>query len=115
MHLGWVRICSHYKGGKMKITVFIVSAISLTVSQLAFADSDILIPGYHESDNITVKPIIKKQDDSRTTNDGPAMSENERHNPHLRDYDKDGIPNYKDKDDDNDGVPDNVDRYQYGK
>ncbi len=99
----------------MKIAAFMLSVISFIAPQLAFADYDILIPGYHEPDNITVKPIIKKQDDSKTSNYGPAMNESERRNPKLRDFDKDGIPNYKDKDDDNDGVPDNVDRYQYEK
>jgi len=44
---------------------------------------------------------------------GPAQNYEEQINPFIRDFDKDGLPNYLDPDDDNDGYFDEEDKHQY--
>ena len=74
------------------------------------------INGYYRSDGTYVRGHQRSSpDNSKLNNYGPSKSDSELTNPYLRDYDRDGIPNYSDRDDDNDGRPDDRDNNQYGR
>lgn len=74
----------------------------------------VYIPGYYRSDGTYVSPHYRSRPDQYIWNNfGPSQSDEELLNPYLRDYDKDGIPNYLDFDDDNDGINDQIDNHPY--
>lgn len=88
-------------------------AVLLIVPQLAMA-KDVHVKGYYRKDGTYVRPHIRSSPDSyKSNNYGPSTDSYQLMQPQQRDWDRDGTPNYLDKDDDNDGVHDNNDRQQY--
>lgn len=76
--------------------------------------SDVYVRGYYRKDGTYVRPHYRSSPNKyKWDNYGPSKKDNELLNPHLRDYDNDGTPNYLDHDDDNDGYFDDYDLNQY--
>jgi len=97
--------------------VLLISAFVILLQPIgsALAD-DVYVNGYTRSDGTYVRPHVRSApDSSRANNYGPSQTTQELMNPRTRDYDRDGISNYRDSDDDNDGTWDNNDRSQYGR
>jgi len=81
----------------------------LILPTLSFA-KDVNVKGYYRKDGTYVSPHIRSSPDGiKWNNYGPSKNSNQLMNPQLRDNDRDGIPNYIDKDDDNDGIQDDRD------
>ena len=77
---------------------------------------DVHVKGYYRKDGTYVRPHIRSAPDSyKSNNYGPSRNSNQLMNPRSRDYDRDGTPNYLDRDSDNDGVSDDSDRNPYGR
>lgn len=77
---------------------------------------DVSVKGYYRKNGTYVQPHVRSSPDSyKWNNYGPSQSSNELTNPKLRDADKDGIPNYLDKDDNNNRILDDYDKWQYKK
>lgn len=75
---------------------------------------DVYVQGYTRKNGTYVAPHIRSApDSSKANNYGPSKKPSERLAPRTRDADKDGTPNYLDRDDNNNGVPDNRDPKQY--
>lgn len=78
--------------------------------------ADVYVEGYYRSDGTYVRPHMRSSPDGvKWNNYGPSQRSIELMNPHLRDYDGDGISNSYDFDDDNDGWFDDYDSNQYGR
>ncbi len=96
---------------------FLISA-ALLLSTMTVVDveaQDVYVKGYYRKDGTYVRPHVRSAPNQyRWDNYGPSQNSNELMNPRARDYDRDGIPNYQDRDDDNDGRLDDQDRRQYG-
>lgn len=76
--------------------------------------ADTYVKGYTRRDGTYVRPHIRASPDSfKWNNYGPSKRDSELMNPKLRDYDRDGIANYLDHDDDNDAISDDRDSHQY--
>ena len=91
--------------------LFLVLLMLAFTTSLAYAG---WINGYYRKDGTYVPPYERSDpNDTKSDNFGPSQSDIERLNPSLRDYDKDGISNQFDNDDDNDGRLDDFDRRQY--
>ena len=100
----------------MKLIRNIIAAWMLlsVLSHTALAQQDVYVNGYYRKDGTYVRPHYRSAPDSHKWNNyGPSRTSNELLNPRLRDYDRDGVPNYLDMDDDNDGRHDDSDRSQY--
>lgn len=93
----------------------VLLALFLFVSSLSLSFAkDVNVKGYYRKDGTYVRPHVRSSPDSyKWNNYGPSKSDNELMNPKLRDYDRDGTPNYLDKDDNNNGIFDDLDRKQY--
>lgn len=100
----------------MKLFSIAVCAI-LCVSIVAPAHAgDVYVKGYTRRDGTYVRPHVRSSPDSvRWNNYGPSRSSSELLAPRSRDYDRDGIANYLDRDDDNDAILDDTDSWQYGR
>ncbi len=97
----------------MKKIILLLIGFLFIVPQLAVA-KDVHVKGYYRKDGTYVRPHIRSSpDSSRSNNYGPSTNSDQLMNPRQRDWDRDGTPNYLDRDDDNDGVYDNQDRQQY--
>lgn len=82
---------------------------------LSFA-KDVNVKGYYRKDGTYVRPHVRSSPNQyKYDNYGPSRSDSELMNPQSRDKDRDGVPNYRDKDDDNDGKSDDSDNSQYGR
>lgn len=82
---------------------------TLVFSTEVFA-RDVYVKGYYRSDGTYVRPHIRSAPDNyKWNNYGPSQRDEDLMNPRARDYDKDGVPNYLDTDDDNDGIYDDWD------
>ena len=100
-----------HKRLSIKIFMILLLIISSTTFSLA---KDVHVKGYYRKDGTYVRPHVRSSPDSyKWNNYGPSKSSNELMNPTSRDSDKDGIPNYLDKDDNNNGIFDDSDRKQY--
>jgi hypothetical protein len=78
------------------------------------AAKDVQVRGYTRKDGTYVAPTIRSApDSSKANNYGPSKTAAERLTLRTRDADKDGTPNYLDRDDNNNGVPDDKDPKQY--
>ena len=89
--------------------------ISMCFSIEVVSAKDVYVKGYYKADGTYVKPHIRSSpDEHKHNNYGPSQNEDELLNPRSRDYDRDGIPNYLDHDDDNDGILDDNDANPYG-
>lgn len=91
--------------------------IFLIVFLFSAADilADVSVKGYYRRDGTYVRPHYRSSPDSTKSNNyGPSKNDFELMNPKTRDNDKDGIPNYRDNDDDNDYLNDDTDSSQYG-
>jgi hypothetical protein len=93
---------------------FLFTGYFLVYIPIALA-GDVHVHGYTRKDGTYVRPYIRSAPDSSLANNyGPSRSSNELLNPRSRDNDRDGIPNYRDTDDDNDNTLDDNDATQYG-
>lgn len=93
--------------------ILILLALLFFNSLYLFA-KDVSVKGYYRKDGTYVQPHVRSSPDSyKWNNYGPSQSSNELMNPKLRDADKDGIPNYLDKDDNNNRILDDFDKKQY--
>lgn len=101
----------------MKGMLSILVAVSL--GQACVVDAfgrDVYVKGHYRNDGTYVSPHIRSSPDAyKWNNYGPSRNSSEYMNPKVRDNDHDGIPNYRDKDDNNNGVNDDADRNQYGR
>jgi hypothetical protein len=96
-----------------KIIFAIIISLLLFITPSLFA-KDVYVKGYTRKDGTYVQPHVRSSpDSSKSNNYGPSKNDSELMNPKTRDNDKDGTPNYIDKDDDNDGVSDETDKKQY--
>lgn len=97
----------------MKKLIVIVLAILLVIPSVLLA-GDVRVKGYYRKDGTYVRPHVRSSPDSyKWNNYGPSQNDRELTSPRLRDSDRDGTPNYLDRDDDNDGVQDDYDKSQY--
>ena len=97
------------------LSVVLLAVFSMLAVQIAYS-GDVYVGGYHRKDGTYVRPHIRSSpDSSKWNNYGPSRSDPELMNPTMRDYDRDGIPNYFDYDDDSDGIFDDYDARQYGR
>lgn len=63
------------------------------------AAKDVHVAGYYKKDGTYVRPHVRSSPDGvKWNNYGRSESDEELMNPKIRDRDKDGIPNYLDKD-----------------
>jgi len=97
-----------------KLTALIVLGLFLTaIGGDAYAG---WVNGYYRNDGTYVRGHYRSNPDRfKWNNYGPSKNDPELINPYSRDYDRDGIPNYLDMDDDNDGRWDDYDSNQYGR
>ena len=99
----------------MKKVLIILLVIVFAVPVFVFA-GDVHVRGYYRKDGTYVRPHIRSSPDQyRHNNYGPSTDSSQLMNPKQRDWDRDGIPNYIDRDDDSDGIYDDWDRNQYSK
>lgn len=97
----------------MKKIIAIVLMLLFVLPSVVFS-RDVHVKGYYRKDGTYVRPHVRSSPDSyKWNNYGPSRSSNELMNPRLRDNDRDGVPNYLDRDDDNDGIFDDSDSNQY--
>lgn len=90
----------------MKHKIIIAGLLVLASVSLAEA-RDVLVNGYYRSNGTYVQPHVRPSPDNvKGNNYGPSQTPSERMNPQSRDSDRDGIPNYRDRDDNNNGVQD---------
>jgi len=94
--------------------------VVLTVFTLLFTSNsfskDVYVDGYYRSDGAYVRPHVRSSpNSSRSDNYGPSRNDSQLMNPRSRDNDRDGTLNYLDYDDDNDGIADQYDSYQYNR
>ena len=74
----------------------------------------VLVEEYDRDDESTVSTHYRAKPDQFVWNNfGPSLTNEEFLKPYIRDYDRDGIPNYLDIDDDADGIIDDMDTNQY--
>lgn len=86
----------------------------ITIAATTAYAGDVRVKGYHRKDGTYVRPHIRSAPDgTKSNNYGPSRNSYELTAPRMRDSDKDGVPNYRDRDDDNDGLDDDVDENQY--
>lgn len=98
-----------------KIMMLLVAIGFLVSSAITVFSKDVRVRGYYRKDGTYVRPHIRSSPDRyKWNNYGPSRSDSELMNPRSRDYDRDGTPNYLDRDDDNDGISDDSDTRQYG-
>ncbi len=98
------------------LSILILTTIALILTAIPISAGDVHIKGYYRKDGTYVSPHIRSSPDQyKWNNYGPSKNDNELMNPKVRDYDKDGAPNYLDKDDDNDGIGDDYDHNPYGR
>lgn len=72
------------------------------------------VSGYTRKDGTYVQGYQRSERNStKTDNYGPSTNYYDKANPYLRDSDKDGIPNYRDRDDNNDGRSDDYKKKGY--
>ena len=103
------------------VCLYLARGIAMAFSLVAFTVTpaiagDVYVDGYYRSDGTYVRPHIRSAPDGiRSNNYGPSRSAYEHYNPYIRDYDRDGIPNYLDYDSDNDGIGDDYDSSPYSR
>jgi len=101
----------------MKLASFLAIALGALMS-FVVADlfaGDVYVDGYYRKDGTYVRPHIRSSPNQfKWDNYGPSRNSSELLNPRARDYDRDGLPNYLDRDDDNDFKLDGFDSNQYG-
>ena len=85
---------------KIILAICILSLMATTV----WAGS---VRGYYRKNGTYVQPYQRSAPDGyKYNNYGPSTNSYDKINPYSRDSDKDGIPNYLDRDDNNDGKSD---------
>ncbi len=96
----------------MIVLVGFAAVLFSGVSDVAGKDS--YVRGYYRKDGTYVRPHIRSAPDSdRSNNYGRPRNDSERISPRIRDNDRDGIPNYLDRDDNNNSIPDQYDPAPY--
>ena len=96
--------------------IAIALAIGFILSSSGLYAKDVYVHGYYRSDGTYVRPHIRSSPDAyRWNNYGPSTNSYHLMHPRTRDYDRDGIPNYLDRDSDNDGIMDDYDSNPYGR
>jgi hypothetical protein len=94
----------------MKKLILAVGVLLLFVSTVSAE----WVNGYTRRDGTYVQGYQRSSPDStRTNNYGPSTNYYDKTNPYSRDSDKDGIPNYRDRDDNNDGKSDDYKKRGY--
>lgn len=87
----------------MKKLILAVCVLLLFVSTVSAE----WVSGYYRRDGTYVQGYQRSErNNTKEDNYGPSTNSYDRANPYLRDSDKDGIPNYLDRDDNNDGKSD---------
>jgi len=98
-----------------KLMVIILLPVLLASSVCALAE-DVWVDPHYRDDGTYVRGYYKSSPDGlKWNNYGPSMNSWQLTNPRSRDWDGNGIPNFRDLDDDNDGLMDDVDDNQYGQ
>ena len=95
-----------------KTVVALLVVCFIVMSGIAFAGG--MVRGYYRSNGTYVQPHYRSAPDSyKWNNYGPSSGSRGLSNPYVRDNDRDGIPNYRDRDDNNNLLPDDRDARQY--
>jgi hypothetical protein len=104
------------------LAAFAIGVVALPIHS---ADAQTRVSGYYRSDGTYVRPHVRSNPNSTTSdNYGPSRSsplyspstrDLSTISPSTRDADRDGIANFRDNDDDNDGRSDDNDRSQYSR
>jgi len=90
----------------MRLKAIIIALVMLTTAQTVEA-KDVHVNGYYRSNGTYVQPHIRPTPNSvKWDNYGASKNSSELMNPKARDADRDGIPNYRDHDDNNNGISD---------
>lgn len=113
-------VAPHYRSAPGSKSSSYYKTSASTSSGLAPSNA-IKVKGYYRKDGTYVRPHYRSTPDSDKSNNfgKPSYQQKKEYEgavvlPTYRyDYDKDGRPNYLDKDDDNDAVLDNKDKAQY--
>ena len=105
------------KGKAMRRIGFLIGIACILVVFVGTALArDVYVPGYYRGNGTYVRPHYRSAPDgNRWNNYGPSTNSRQLMNPRSRDYDRDGVPNYLDRDSDNDGTSDNYDSNPYGR
>ena len=94
----------------MKLKLIITALAILATAQIGEA-ADVSVNGYYRKDGTYVAPHVRSSPDSdRGNNYGSSENSYQRTNPTTRDADHDGVPNYRDRDDNNNGISDNQEK-----
>ena len=97
-----------------KVFVLFIALLFFSVG-IAIA-KDVSVKGYYRKNGTYVQPHVRSSPDTyKHNNYGPSKNDSQLQRPKERDYDRDGTPNYLDRDDDNDGITDDNDKNQYGR
>lgn len=97
----------------MQKVVALIICLLLAIPAIVWS-KDVHVKGYYRKNGTYVRPHIRSSPDQyRWNNYGPSTNTYQLMNPGQRDWDRDGIPNYRDKDDDNDKITDDFDKRQY--
>jgi hypothetical protein len=92
-----------------KLVVFIIILL-LLFTGISIA-KDVYVDGYYRKNGTYVQPYIRKSPDAyKWNNYGKSQNSSQFMNPTVRDKDRDGIPNYLDRDDNNNGILDDYDK-----
>lgn len=98
---------------KKAVAVILAGMLVVSLAGSAFAGR---VNGYYRSNGTYVQPHYRSNPDGyKWNNYGPSRNSYERTNPYGRDNDRDSVPNYLDRDDNNNGINDDYDRNQYGR
>jgi hypothetical protein len=99
----------------MKKLLILALILSFSLFPSLLFAKDVYVRGYIRSDGTYVRPHYRSSPDSyKWNNYGPSRNSQQLLNPRSRDYDRDGIPNYLDRDSDNDSILDDHDPNPYG-
>jgi len=100
----------------MKKAISFAMVLCLVLLPSLILAGDVHVRGYYRKDGTYVRPHIRSSPDQyKRNNYGPSQNSYELMNPRTRDYDRDGIPNFRDMDSDNDGLFDDSDRNPFGR
>lgn len=81
---------------------------------LAVIAKDVNVRGYDRKDGAYIRSHVRSASDSfKWNNYGPSRNDQELMSPRLRDADRDGTPNFQDRNDDSDQITDDQDASQY--
>lgn len=96
---------------KILCIIFVLSLVPFVVSAKKNSDGTVSVNGYFRSNGTYVQPYVRTAPDSYKWNNFRSYEYGGyKTMPYLRDYDKDGISNYLDMDDNNNKIIDDLEK-----